>query len=94
MIAKLVLGWRDDVIMTSAHCTNGSPGSLRQQYDFLRDADRARWAWEWLSRNPDFRRSIEAVELADTMPRVLICREDQTDAALVARWGLHLAAAT
>lgn len=29
------------------------------QYTYLQGMDRAGWAWEWLRRNPDYRRDAE-----------------------------------
>ena len=58
-------------------------------YAYLRDLDRAGWAWEWLRRNPEF-----AALRAESGPNItarcaLFVGVDEVMERQLLRWGLH-----
>ncbi len=58
-------------------------------YTYLRDLDRAGWAWEWLRRNPEFA-ALEAVnEPIISASRALVVETDEAWERRLLRWGLH-----
>ena len=58
-------------------------------YAYLRDLDRAGWAWEWLRRNPEFAALRAESGPSTTARRALFVGVDEVMERQLLRWGLH-----
>lgn len=58
-------------------------------YAYLRDLDRAGWAWEWLRRNPDFASVKLTNEARTSTGRPGVIRLEAASERTLLRWGLH-----
>ena len=59
------------------------------EYAYLRDLDRAGWAWEWLRRNPEFAALRAESEPSTTARCALFIGVDEVMERQMLRWGLH-----
>lgn len=61
-------------------------------YAYLKGADPPSWAWEFLRRNPDYRRDAEVINQPGTMPAMptskLVVRQWHNDLEPQRNWGL------